>query len=449
MNLPLLRPLPAEHIIAFGRDDAISVGRFLAEVDALAAQMPARRYVINDCADRLGFMTVLAAALQRGSVCLCAPNRLAHSWRQLVQDYPDVYCVTDQDDAPPVFDILRFHTQASAFTTAGTVTIPAYPATQLAAITFTSGSTGRPRPLLKSWHALVKEAHAAGHSLGLNPERRGAIVATVPSQHMYGLLTSVMMPLQWGYAAYREKPFFPEDVRLAAESSPVPPALVITPVQLRACVVEKTRMPALDFILSSAGPLAQTVAEEAERLFGARVEEFFGSTETGAIARRRQRDTEVWRTFESVRVGAHAEGFAVESDYFDHVVLGDTVKVLGEREFRLVGRNGDLVKIGGKRCSLSHLNQHLQEVDGVVDGAFVLEETILGREPRLAAFVVAPGRTREEVLTALRARIDSVFLPRRLWLVAALPRNATGKLPRENILMLMRQELAREVASAG
>jgi len=36
----------------------------------------------------------------------------------------------------------------------------------------------------------------------------------------------------------------------------------------------------------------------------------------------------------------------------------------------------------------------------------------------------------------LRARIDAVFLPRPLFFVDTLPRNATGKLPRETLLRL-------------
>ena len=55
---------------------------------------------------------------------------------------------------------------------------------------------------------------------------------------------------------------------------------------------------------------------------------------------------------------------------------------------------------------------------------------------RLLAFVVARGITHEGVLRALRTRIDPAFLPRPLYLVASLPRNATGKLPREALLRL-------------
>ena len=78
---------------------------------------------------------------------------------------------------------------------------------------------------------------------------------------------------------------------------------------------------------------------------------------------------------------------------------------------------------------------------------FVLRYTVWERAPYLAlaltAFVVAPDLSREEILRALRERIDPVFLPRPLHRVAALPRNATGKLPYEALLQLAR-DLKRE-----
>jgi acyl-coenzyme A synthetase/AMP-(fatty) acid ligase len=59
------------------------------------------------------------------------------------------------------------------------------------------------------------------------------------------------------------------------------------------------------------------------------------------------------------------------------------------------------------------------------------------------AFVVAPGRARSQILAALRARLDPVFLPRPLVLVDALPRNATGKLPRAELRALARGHVER------
>lgn len=56
---------------------------------------------------------------------------------------------------------------------------------------------------------------------------------------------------------------------------------------------------------------------------------------------------------------------------------------------------------------------------------------------RLAALVVAPGLTAETLLARLRERIDPIFLPRPLRFVEALPRNPTGKLPREALLRML------------
>jgi acyl-coenzyme A synthetase/AMP-(fatty) acid ligase len=57
---------------------------------------------------------------------------------------------------------------------------------------------------------------------------------------------------------------------------------------------------------------------------------------------------------------------------------------------------------------------------------------------RLIALVVAPRLTAEIILAALRTRIDPVFLPRPLRLLDALPRNAVGKLTREDALRAAR-----------
>ena len=57
------------------------------------------------------------------------------------------------------------------------------------------------------------------------------------------------------------------------------------------------------------------------------------------------------------------------------------------------------------------------------------------------ALVVAPRLTRAELLAALRAQVDPAFLPRPLLWVDALPRNAQGKLPKAELLMLAKRAL--------
>jgi acyl-coenzyme A synthetase/AMP-(fatty) acid ligase len=82
---------------------------------------------------------------------------------------------------------------------------------------------------------------------------------------------------------------------------------------------------------------------------------------------------------------------------------------------------------------LAALNAALVRIDGVVDGTFYWPDGGRSGGGRLVAFVVAPGLKPSMILAALRTRLDPVFLPRPLHLVDALPRNAIGKLPREEL----------------
>jgi acyl-coenzyme A synthetase/AMP-(fatty) acid ligase len=101
------------------------------------------------------------------------------------------------------------------------------------------------------------------------------------------------------------------------------------------------------------------------------------------------------------------------------------------------------VNIGGHRGSLNDLSQKLNEIEGVQDGVFFLPDETGTVVTRLIAFVVAPEKPAEHILSALRTIIDPVFLPRPLHLVPRLPRNETGKLTREALLGLL-QELHKE-----
>jgi acyl-coenzyme A synthetase/AMP-(fatty) acid ligase len=269
----------------------------------------------------------------------------------------------------------------------------------------------------------------------------------VPAQHMYGFAFSVILPAQWGYVLGAEQPFYPEDIRQALSQRSGPTLLVTTPLHIRACVLDGVELPGLDFILSSTAPLDGAIAAQMETRHATRVMEFYGSTETGAIASRRQAEGAAWRLFEGVTVTALESGFRVEAPYFpEPQVLGDTIEMKGQDEFMLLGRNAELIKIAGKRIALGDLNRQLLAIEGVRDGTFFLPDSEPGREARLTAFVVAPGLSREQILAALRDRIDPVFLPRPLRVVERLPRNATGKLPRINLVALFREEEAREAA---
>jgi acyl-coenzyme A synthetase/AMP-(fatty) acid ligase len=149
-------------------------------------------------------------------------------------------------------------------------------------------------------------------------------------------------------------------------------------------------------------------------------------------------ETNEWRALPGVSLRGDSRGTWASGGHIDgEVLLADVIELRGSDKFLLHGRTADLVNIAGKRTSLAHLNYHLNSIEGVVDGVFIVPEGAVEAVARLAAFAVAPGHTVESLMSALRQRIDAAFLPRPLYLVEALPRNDIGKLPRQSLTRIV------------
>jgi acyl-coenzyme A synthetase/AMP-(fatty) acid ligase len=315
--------------------------------------------------------------------------------------------------------------------------IPAFATTQVAAHVFTSGSTGQPMPHVKTWGSLVASTLAASARLGISALSGATVLGTVPPQHMYGLESTVLLPLQHGLALHAGRPFYPADITASLEEMPRPRILVTTPVHLRALLADSMALPPADFLLCATAPLSPQLAAEAETRFAAPLYEIYGCTEAGQIAVRRTVKSEQWVALDGITVRQDERGtWAVGGPVEVEAPLNDVIEMHGPGRFLLHGRLADLVNVAGKRTSLAHLNYHLNSIEGVRDGVFVMPETEDDGVTRLMAFVVAPGLSAEHITVALRQRIDAAFLPRPLHLVEVLPRNATGKLPREAVNLL-------------
>lgn len=436
-DLPLLRNHGTGTIIAYRGKRAVGLDEYLRHVAQLAAVLPDRPHVLNLCADRYHFAVAFAAALVRAQITLLPPSLAPGAIAQLDRSYPTVYCLTD-GAAPQAAD---FETVSVPGALGGETTlsaIPSIPGAQCAAVLFTSGSTGRPMPHAKSWGSFVAGAVTEAQRLGLSAGCGMSVLATVPPQHMYGLESSVLLPLQNGLALHAARPFFPADICAELDALPRPRALVTTPFHLRALLAEAATVPPADFVLSATAPLSPQLASEAEVRFSAPLHEIYGCTEAGQVAMRRTVVGSEWRAHPGVVLRQDEHGTWVNGGHVERdVLLADVIELREAGRFLLHGRTADLVNIAGKRTSLAHLNYHLNSIEGVRDGTFVMpaEE---GREvTRLVAFVVAPGLSGETIMNALRQRIDAAFLPRPLQFVEALPRNATGKLPREALSELI------------
>jgi acyl-coenzyme A synthetase/AMP-(fatty) acid ligase len=438
--LPLI-DLPGR-AIAWRNGAPVSTADFLADVAAVAAALPAQRHALNLCDDRYLFLVGLCAAAVRGQTSLLPHSRAPDVVVDTLARHADSYSLIDHAQAPLPPRMHRL--QLPAERTHGDIDVPLIDSAHPIAIGFTSGSTGTPSANEKRWGSFVAStannaAVLLAHCPPLAPGAAASIVATVPPQHMYGMEMSVLLPLLGPFAVHAGRPFFPAEVAAALAEMPAPRILVTTPVHLRALLAAGQALPPLAAIVSATAPLPVELAQQAEQVCGAPVQELFGSTETCVIAHRRTAVNDAWELYPEVSLQPQPDGTRVDAPWFARpVVLQDLVELLPQRRFALRGRSADLLEIAGKRASLAELSARLLAMPGVVDAVvFQSDNPDAAGVRRIIALVVAPGCSEAALIAGLRRSVDPVFLPRPLKLVDALPRNATGKLPRAELLGLL------------
>jgi acyl-coenzyme A synthetase/AMP-(fatty) acid ligase len=442
-------------VVAYRCGTPIYSNQYLRDVYSVSQNLPAAQYVLNVCGDRYNIAVLLAAVMLKNKTSLLPPNTAARTLQTLVESYGDVVMVGDDISVGAGKQIPAFANAISLEslitpTFAGSTPIPSFSGEQLVGILFTSGSTGEPTPNPRTWGALCAGVRAEAKALmldGLCQEGTAAILGTVPAQHSYGLESTLALPLQNGYALSADQSFYPADIAVALTNMPRPRVLVTTPFHLKLLLdAESANLPKLDLVVSATAPLSPQLALKAEAVFAAPVREIYGCTEAGQIASRRTTEGEAWTLFPNVRLEKRGDTtWAADGHVGDARALGDVIEITSDHQFLLHGRAGDLINVAGKRTSLAHLNFHLNSIDGVDDGVFVMPSTTDDDLiVRLTAYVVTRTLTAEQILAALRSRIDAVFLPRPIRLVTELPRNQTGKLTQQALGELSSKGVASE-----
>jgi len=368
---------------ASGQTRQVDVAQFLRDVKFLASKLPSRSVAINLCLDRYRFTVAFCAVILRGQANALPVSQHVDTQKRVAAVVDDSYVL--HDGTPVESSLDEFHLTDEFLVSDGaqqfasesyTLDIPDIPLEQLCAICFSSGSTGEPTATKKSWRTLLRSSQANARYYLDCVNCPITLLATVPPQHMYGLETTVLLPLVANVSVHHSRPLFPADIARLLSSIAGPAALVSTPVHLRALVNSDIRLPEVALCLSATAPLTEDLAKEVFRATGALVREIYGCSEAGSLATRDVLAQTRWRAFDSFRFRQIEEQTLLSADHLlSDVELQDVIEFSDDGSFEIKGRQSDMVNIAGKRNSLTALTRVLDEMPAVDDCIIFLPDS--------------------------------------------------------------------------
>jgi len=295
----------------------------------------------------------------------------------------------------------------------------------------TSGSTGEPKVVLKRGYQIYKQIKIVPELLQLPSPFRS--VCMVPFYHILGFLYGIWTPLCHNGTVIKVNDQLPSAIRdiIISES---PDFVVGTAVNYRMLegVLEPDHKIKKATFISSGAPLDWKVGRDFAAKTGSEILELYGSTETGGCAHRNGMNN--WQTYPGVE-------FRIESDtcrlwirspwsetpqtwYASH----DLAEPVGGG-FKLLGRDGSLAKIGGKRFSTLEVEEALKSHPDVNEAIVLISERY-NDEPALHAFVVSrPGTelSLAQLRSFLTEKLAHFKIPRSIHLRTELPRTKLNK----------------------
>ncbi|MBX9428681.1 AMP-binding protein [Ralstonia pseudosolanacearum] len=396
---------PDDTPVCFDETTTMTRGMFRAHVAACIAawsDRPANRYAL--CIDDpFAFACALFALLASGKAVVIPASSAPAYLASIADAYDsaltdgDMEGIISQAAQPPGAALLR-------------------PIAPHAPITlYTSGSSAAPKAIHKTLAQFDAEVRTLEDHWGewIGP---GAILASVPHHHIYGLLFRIFWPLASGRAFGRRTYAEPHALQTALTRRETA-AIVSSPAQLArwpSLPGFDTLSPLPAAVFSSGGPLDEAAAATFASAHGTAPTEIYGSTETGGIAWRRRSESDAWQAFANVAVRREADGaLSVRSPHLGHPDwhrTDDAAEFDDAGRFRLRGRMDRIVKLDGKRVSLPEI------------------ENWLGLHPYVAqsAAVLLPGASRERlgVLSALTsAGVEALRQHGRIGLAKTLRRH--------------------------
>jgi malonyl-CoA/methylmalonyl-CoA synthetase len=340
----------------------------------------------------------------------------------------------------------------------------------LAAILYTSGTTGRSKGAMLSHRNLASNALTLVEQWGFT--RGDVLLHALPIYHVHGLFVACHCALLSGSRMLWLPKFDAEEV---AELLPHATVMMGVPTFYTRLLANASFRAAdcgrIRLFISGSAPLLPEIFDSFRALTGHAILERYGMTETGMntanplVGERIPGTVGLPLPGVSVRIadaggracapgivgGVEVKGPNVFGGYWrmpektreefttdGYFKTGDMGEWLPNGYVKIVGRAKDLIITGGLNVYPAEIEDRINALPGVVESAVIgVPDPDFG-EAVIAVVVARPGDalTEAELISALKADIASFKVPKRVHLVADLPRNAMGKV-QKNVLREM------------
>ena len=321
----------------------------------------------------------------------------------------------------------------------------------------TSGTTAAPRAIRFRSHQLLADCNQICDTMKIT----GADLnfGVIPISHSYGFSNLLTPLIARGVPMVLSRDRTPRAILsdLARSNATVFPGM---PVFYQAfCEMDYVpALPKLRLCISAGAPLPRTVAKKFREKFNLTIHSFYGSSECGGICYDREATNEtegfVGRPMKGVgievlepnasacqvqvRSAAVGDGYFPEPDeekLGDGAFVPDDLLARDDSGFKIVGRISDVINVAGKKVNPAEVEAHLLRSGGVRQAVVFGRPagTGLRNEEVAACVVVSRHLTEEGLLRFCRTALSGWQVPKRIFIVDAIPMNERGKISRRGL----------------
>lgn len=289
---------------------------------------------------------------------------------------------------------------------------------------FTSGSSGEGKCIKKTLSALIKEGSYINETLQIH-DTSLTVATSTSCGHLYGIIFGFIFPLANHLPIWADTIEYPDLYNVSNS------IFVSTPAFLDTVRRNNITLKQAKYITSSGSKLKKETFEYLENF--ANVIEIYGSTETGAIACKRNSQKEHLTLMKDVTIEPLENSSVISLPYNNYkpIEINDKIEVFGN-EILLKNRTDRLLKIQEKRISAEGLENYLNK-NSLVSESYCFESQdkiacLCALSDEGKEFILNKGNT--ELTKTLKKYLTKEYeiVPQRWKFIDEIPKTKVGKI---------------------